>query len=150
MESPRNEDALTAPEVASILQINRNTVYALAKEGALNSYRVGRKLRFTMKDVQSYIDSAKHNAPAPAAAPVEAAAPGAKGTEGARFAIGGHDMMLDITANYLAAMNQLPSACRPLPRPFPGGGHPPVGRRDQHLQPPLRATAAPRNPVRGL
>ena len=105
MESPRNEDALTAPEVASILQINRNTVYALAKEGALNSYRVGRKLRFTMKDVQSYIDSAKHNAPAPAAAPVEAAAPGANSTEGARFAIGGHDMMLDITANYLAAMN---------------------------------------------
>lgn len=50
-----NEEVLTATEVASILHIGRNAVYDLAKSGELSSYRMGRKLLFTLKDVESYL-----------------------------------------------------------------------------------------------
>ncbi len=112
-------DVLTAQDVAAILQVNRNTVYGLAKAGVLPSYNVGRKLRFSLDDVQEYIEVAKsarrQGSAAPAAAggpagPAEASA-GAAGaaardpaliTRGA-FVIGGRDLVLDILANYLSA-----------------------------------------------
>jgi len=112
-------DVLTAQDVAAILQVNRNTVYGLAKAGVLPSYNVGRKLRFSLDDVQEYIEAAKgarrESATAPAAAgrpagPAEAAAAAAGAaarapaliTRGA-FVIGGRDLVLDILANYLSA-----------------------------------------------
>ena len=50
-----NDEALNATEVAEILHIGRNAVYALAKSGELPSYKIGRKLFFGLKDVQAYI-----------------------------------------------------------------------------------------------
>jgi putative molybdopterin biosynthesis protein len=110
-------DVLTAPEVAAILQVNRNTVYALAKAGALPSYNVGRKLRFSPEDVQAYIEASRSSrrestagpadgvASPPAGAPAAAVAPagpaGEALTRGA-FVIGGRDLVLDILANYLS------------------------------------------------
>ena len=49
------DDALTADDVAALLQIGRNSVYRLAQTGELPSYRIGRKLRFTLRDVEGYI-----------------------------------------------------------------------------------------------
>jgi putative molybdopterin biosynthesis protein len=102
-------DVLTAQDVAAILQINRNTVYGLAKSGELPSYNVGRKLRFSLEDVQAYIEAAKGARrrgsaapPAAAAAPRAAATDAASYTRGA-FIIGGRDLLLDILANYLSA-----------------------------------------------
>jgi putative molybdopterin biosynthesis protein len=115
-------DVLTALEVAAILQVNRNTVYDLAKAGTLASYNVGRKLRFTLDDVQAFIDASRtsrpagasaaageHGGAAPTGAPLDPsmrvaprsgdAGPAAPGA----FVIGGRDMLLDMLANYLAA-----------------------------------------------
>ena len=43
----RNDDALTADEVAGLLQVSRSSVYKLVKADELASYHVGRKMRFT-------------------------------------------------------------------------------------------------------
>ncbi|TCT16768.1 putative molybdopterin biosynthesis protein [Natranaerovirga pectinivora] len=51
--------ALTTQEVADMLKIAKNTVYELIKRGELNSYRVGRKVRIELKDVESYISNSK-------------------------------------------------------------------------------------------
>lgn len=55
----RADDFLVAEDVALILGIGKNKVYQLAKEGALASYHIGRKLRFTREDVQAYLASQK-------------------------------------------------------------------------------------------
>jgi putative molybdopterin biosynthesis protein len=116
-------DVLTAQDVAAILQVNKNTVYNLAKAGTLPSYNVGRKLRFSLEDVQAYIAASRSvrqretSGPAddgrpPSAGPVTAAA--GAGTAGVdsrdaasipqgAFILGGRDLLLDILANYLSA-----------------------------------------------
>ena len=58
-----NTEALNATEVASILHIGRNAVYALAKTGELPSYKMGRKLLFSLKDVQSYLQDKRSISP---------------------------------------------------------------------------------------
>lgn len=50
-------DALTAEEVAEMLRVSKNSAYRLAQSGELESYRVGRKLRFTLRDVEAYTRS---------------------------------------------------------------------------------------------
>lgn len=90
----RNDEALTVDEVADILQVSRNTVYALKDSGKINSYKVGRKLRFTYADVQSYISqskNAKHNQPHSGYA-----------SSKEQFVICGQDIILDVLSNYVA------------------------------------------------
>ncbi len=55
----RADDAMNAEEVAAYLGIGKNSVYLMAKEGTLPSYRVGRKLRFTLEGIHSYLDSTR-------------------------------------------------------------------------------------------
>jgi putative molybdopterin biosynthesis protein len=101
---------LTADDVASILQVNKNTVYGLAKAGDLRSYSVGRKLRFDLEDVQAYIEAAKEArrgggasaAPGASTAAPAAAAPARPSIAEGAFVLGGRDLVLDILANYLA------------------------------------------------
>ena len=40
-----------------MLRVSKNSVYRLAQSGELASYRVGRKLRFTLRDVEAYTRS---------------------------------------------------------------------------------------------
>ncbi|WP_027366101.1 helix-turn-helix transcriptional regulator [Desulfotruncus alcoholivorax] len=47
-------NALTPAEVAGILRITKNTVYELIKRGELPAYRVGRKIRVDINDVEKY------------------------------------------------------------------------------------------------
>ena len=47
-----NKDAMTAVEVAEMLNIAKNTVYVLVKRGELDCYMVGRKMPSTMLDFQ--------------------------------------------------------------------------------------------------
>ena len=54
-----NKDAMTAVEVAEMLNIAKNTVYVLVKRGELDCYMVGRKMRFTYDDVQKYINRSR-------------------------------------------------------------------------------------------
>lgn len=54
--------ALTPQEVADILKIAKNTVYELIKRGELNAYRVGKKVRVDMADVEAYKNKTRNNA----------------------------------------------------------------------------------------
>lgn len=51
-------DMMNAQEVARVLHLGKNTVYQLAKTGQLASYHVGRKLRFSIEDVEAYMQAA--------------------------------------------------------------------------------------------
>lgn len=48
------ETTLTPQEVADLLKVTKNTVYQLIKRGELNSYKVGKKIRIDMSDVEAY------------------------------------------------------------------------------------------------
>lgn len=51
--------SLTPVEVAELLKITKNTVYELIKRGELPSYKVGKKIRVDIRDVEEYINSQK-------------------------------------------------------------------------------------------
>ena len=53
----RSDEFMNAMDVARYLHLGKNTVYQLAKSGKLASYRVGRKLKFTLEDVEAYVAS---------------------------------------------------------------------------------------------
>ncbi len=89
----RNDEALTVDDVAEILQVGRNTVYALKDKGELKSYKVGRKLRFTYADVQSYISRAKN--------PSKATAGDTDAKSSEKLVICGQDIILDVLSNYI-------------------------------------------------
>ena len=108
-----SQDALTADEVAVMLQVNKNTVYALAKKGVLGSYRVGRKLRFTLDDVQEYIGASRKSSGQATAAhrlirnsstQNLASFETTQTDHSSRFTLAGSNMILDILANYLQAI----------------------------------------------
>lgn len=116
---------LNAIEVAKLLRVGKNKVYDLAKSGELASYSIGRKLRFSVADVEAYIQHSKEGASGEECL-VRAAGEGsmtradgsvlyagnvsAIGWQGTAarieptlgFVLGGNDMMLDMLANYLA------------------------------------------------
>lgn len=88
----RNE-TLSVDEVAELLQVSRNTVYAMKNRGELPSFKVGRKLRFSYADIQGYIFRAK----------------GAQGSDEPSLPIPprqsmvicGQDVILDVLSNYV-------------------------------------------------
>ena len=94
-----NKDALTVEEVAELLQIGRNAVYELARNGEIGSYKIGRKLRFTYADVQEYIISS-HQPKRQGARSVRT--PNLPSVDDQRFVICGQNMILDVLANYLS------------------------------------------------
>ena len=55
------KSSLTPLEVAELLKITKNTVYELIKRGELPSYKIGKKIRIDMHDVEDYINSQKSN-----------------------------------------------------------------------------------------
>jgi len=102
MPESLNKTALNAQEVADILKIAKNTVYELIKRGEINSYKVGRKVRFTMADVEEYINSTRRpvwgrNEDVQSERPMPRYDPG-----GGNFIICGQDVILDVLASYLA------------------------------------------------
>ena len=112
----RSDDFMNAEDVARYLNLGKNTVYQLAKTGKLASYHVGRKLKFTLEDVEAYIASTHH---APGAVPVRTVEAGGNDYEvdediveaasfgvlkGEPFVIAGGDASADMLAG---AMNAL-------------------------------------------
>jgi len=105
----RSDDFMNAEDVARYLNLGKNTVYQLAKSGQIASYHVGRKLRFTLEDVEAYVAST-HQALSSAQSSQETVAPGSEVEEGvskaaafgeldgAPFAIAGGDTAADILA----------------------------------------------------
>lgn len=102
--------ALTPQEVADILKIAKNTVYALIKRGELNSYRVGKKVRVDINDVEAYKDSTKRHTSQNAAQQGNnpnisrseiSASPQYQRSRPNGFVICGQDIILDILSRYL-------------------------------------------------
>lgn len=54
-----SKEALTAPEVAELLNITKNTVYEIVKRGEIPAYKIGKKLRIDRQDVEDYINNQK-------------------------------------------------------------------------------------------
>ncbi|WP_139653702.1 helix-turn-helix transcriptional regulator [Raoultibacter phocaeensis] len=111
--------ALVADDVARMLDVSKNTVYSLAKEGKLASYKVGRKLRFTLDDVQAYIAQSHQDSAGkpPTAArltqsvgtakwvpPVSGIGNRIPRTTSDAFLLGGSDAMVDGLCSCLAEM----------------------------------------------
>ena len=110
----RSDEFMNAEEVARYLHLGKNTVYQLAKTGKLASYHVGRKLKFTIEDVEAYVSST-HKAPSSQAPRAQAPAAAETGKEplddnkalteaasfgditGDRFIIAGADEAADIS-----------------------------------------------------
>ncbi len=56
----KEDISLTPEEVAELLKIAKNTVYELIKRGELPAYRVGRKIRVDLHDVEAYKQHGKN------------------------------------------------------------------------------------------
>jgi len=105
----QEEISLTPEEVARILKIARNTVYELIKRGELPAYRVGRKFRVDLKDVETYKKQGKKTefAPEPAPSPcrtlpLQAKVPLMEELHPSQgLVICGQDVLLDILTRHL-------------------------------------------------
>lgn len=95
--------ALSAVEVAKMLHVSKNTVYELIRRGEINSYKVGRKIRFTREDVNNYISKSRHEKQTQPVKQVSAGSTLLNGmaNQGKGFIISGQDVILDILSNYL-------------------------------------------------
>ncbi|MBC3888830.1 helix-turn-helix domain-containing protein [Acetobacterium paludosum] len=112
------KDLLSAQEVADILKIARNTVYALIKRGELSSSKVGKQVRISRDEVESYlkrtmnIDTNREKASKKSNIPVEESNNRTlnqnmnetiRGNNG--FIICGQDISLDVLINHLNNRN---------------------------------------------
>jgi len=89
-------DALSAQDVADMLNVSKNTIYNMIKKGELTPYKVGRKIRFTEKDVKAFINRSQASLDTQKAAP---ALPDLQTNNG--FVICGQDIILDVLSNYM-------------------------------------------------
>lgn len=100
-----NTKALTVQDVAEILKIAKNTVYELIKRGEINSYKVGRKVRFTLSDVEDYIQNSKAIQPPQKNNRTnfdQNISEEKDNDDKDEFIICGQDLMLDILSNYIS------------------------------------------------
>jgi len=91
----KNQTALTVQDVAEMLNIAKNTVYDLIKRKEINSYKVGRKVRFTLKDVEDYISNSKEIRTLEKCEICHAENISAEGQKEKGFVICGQDLVLD-------------------------------------------------------
>ena len=95
--------SLSTQEVAEILHVSKSTIYELIRRGEINSYKVGRKVRFTQDDVDAYIARSRHEQSVQPVRRVEISSellsPSPVGEK--PFVISGQDVVLDILSNYL-------------------------------------------------
>jgi putative molybdopterin biosynthesis protein len=110
------DTSLTPQEVAEILKITKNTVYELIKRGELNGYKVGKKIRIDLKDVEDYKNKTKtsrkltNNFKAPQndinTIPKIDSISSEKSDYHSDFIICGQDVLLDILSRYLQVHSQ--------------------------------------------
>ena len=95
--------SLSTQEVADILHVSKSTIYDLIRRGEINSYKIGRKVRFTQDDVDSYIARSRHEQSVQPVRQVDAhstlLSPAADALP--TLVISGQDVVLDILTNYL-------------------------------------------------
>ncbi len=97
---------LTPQEVAEILKISKSTVYELVKRKELNSYRVGKKLRVDLSDVENYKNKTRDVPQKSSSAPdfnnfTPPSVYEERAEKGNSFVISGQDVILDVLCRYL-------------------------------------------------
>ena len=112
-----DHDLLSAQEVADILRIARNTVYELIKRGELASSKVGKQVRVSRTEVQSYLSKSKNteatnlNTTQPSRLPLESNNPlqpslsADEMVKGNELIICGKDVSLDILVDHLNTLS---------------------------------------------
>lgn len=84
-------EALRVEDVMRILHLSRNTVYKLAREGTLPSFRVGRQMRFRYEDVRARLEGSAADVRPRSAAPVSEGGRTPAGVPSARVAAASHE-----------------------------------------------------------
>lgn len=114
---------LTPQEVANILKISKSTVYELIRKKEINSYRVGKKLRIDIQDVENYKNKSKDIKPVninPIEGSLTLISPAttseSPNNKFGSFVICGQDVIVDILCRFL---DQHPKGVRAL-RSFEG------------------------------
>jgi len=91
-----DKKALSVPDVAKLLNVGNSTVYDLIKREEIQSYTVGRKIRFTEDDVAAYIRNSKKSRSDKSGSTV---LDDIHKTDS--FIICGQDLILDVLSNYM-------------------------------------------------
>ena len=99
---PQNK-SLSTQEVAQILHVSKSTIYELIRRGEINSYKIGRKVRFTQDDVDAYIARSRHEQSVQPVRRVELQSALLHPAEDdhTSLVLSGQDVVLDILANFL-------------------------------------------------
>ena len=99
---PQNK-SLSTQEVAQILHVSKSTIYELIRRGEINSYKIGRKVRFTQDDVDAYIARSRHEQSVQPVRRVELQSEllHPKQDENGKLILSGQDVVLDILASFL-------------------------------------------------
>ncbi len=97
------EKSLSTQQVADILHVSRSTIYDLIKKGEIQSYKIGRKVRFTQDDVDAYISRSRHQHSTKPVKKIETHSTllVPEKSDEPEFILSGQDVLLDILANYL-------------------------------------------------
>ncbi|MBR1455978.1 MAG: helix-turn-helix transcriptional regulator [Oscillospiraceae bacterium] len=95
--------SLSTQEVAELLHVSKSTIYELIRRGEINSYKIGRKVRFTQDDVDAYIARSRHEQSVQPVKRIEihSALLKPETTGENAIVISGQDVVLDILTNYL-------------------------------------------------
>ena len=56
----KEDQIYSTKEVADILHVSKSTVSELLKKGELKSFKIGRNLRFSQKDIEQYLNRARN------------------------------------------------------------------------------------------
>jgi len=54
-----DKEVLTVKQVAEFLQMDERTIYKLAKQGNIPSFKVSNQWRFLKKDIESWVEQKK-------------------------------------------------------------------------------------------
>ncbi|WP_296713196.1 helix-turn-helix transcriptional regulator [Rhodoblastus sp.] len=99
--------SLTAADVAAMLHVSKSGIYGLIKNGEIDFYKVGRKIRFTETNVRDYIEKSKNSARAAIRAGSAALDEdryfdlSMERRKEAGFIICGQDLILDVLSNFM-------------------------------------------------
>ena len=95
--------SLSTQEVAQILHVSKSTIYELIRRGEINSYKIGRKVRFTQDDVDAYIARSRHEQSVQPVKRVELQSEllHPRQEDKGQLIISGQDVVLDILASFL-------------------------------------------------
>ena len=93
--------SLSTQEVADILHVSKSMIYDLIRRGEINSYKIGRKVRFTREDVDAYIARSRHEQSTKSVVRVDAESSFLADDETKSFIISGQDVLLDILSSHM-------------------------------------------------